>query len=71
MLIVNDEQRLRAGIRSLSKRCSYCCKALAACVYLSMILGANFESESGPAILLNVSLIIRFGGHVTIKKRTT
>jgi hypothetical protein len=28
MLIVNDEQRLRAGIRSLSKRCSYCCKPL-------------------------------------------
>ena len=30
MLIVNDEQRLRAGIGSLSKRCQYCCKALAA-----------------------------------------
>ena len=30
MLIVNDEQRLRAGIRSLSKCCSYCSKALAA-----------------------------------------
>ncbi len=30
MLIVNEEQRLRAGIRSLSKRCSYCSKALAA-----------------------------------------
>ena len=30
MLIVNDEQRLRAGIPSLSKRCPYCCKALAA-----------------------------------------
>jgi len=30
MLIVNDEQRLRAGITSLSKRCSYCTKALAA-----------------------------------------
>ena len=29
MLIFNDEQRLRAGIRSLSKRCSYCSKALA------------------------------------------
>jgi hypothetical protein len=28
MLIFNDEQRLRAGIKSLSKRCSYCCKAL-------------------------------------------
>jgi hypothetical protein len=28
MLIFNDEQRLRAGIRSLSKRCSYCSKAL-------------------------------------------
>ena len=27
MLIVNDEQRLRAGIGSLSKRCSYCSKA--------------------------------------------
>ncbi len=35
-----------------------------------MILGANFESESGPEILWNVSLIIRFGGHVTIKKGT-
>ncbi len=32
------------------------------------ILGANFESEWGPEILLNMSLIIRFGGHVTIKK---
>jgi hypothetical protein len=30
MLIFNDEQRLRAGIKSLSKRCPYCCKALAA-----------------------------------------
>jgi hypothetical protein len=30
MLIVNDEQRLRAGIGSLAKRCQYCCKALAA-----------------------------------------
>ena len=30
MLIFNDEQRLRAGIRSLSKRRSYCSKALAA-----------------------------------------
>jgi hypothetical protein len=30
MLIVNDEQRLRAGIASLSKRCCYCSKALAA-----------------------------------------
>ena len=30
MLIVNDEQRLRAGIASLSKRCPYCSKALAA-----------------------------------------
>jgi hypothetical protein len=28
MLIINDEQRLRAGIKSLSKRCSYCSKAL-------------------------------------------
>ena len=27
MLIVNDEQRLRAGIGSLSKRCPYCSKA--------------------------------------------
>lgn len=30
MLIVNDEHRLRVGIASLSKRCSYCSKALAA-----------------------------------------
>ncbi len=30
MLILNDEHRLRAGIGSLSKRCSYCTKALAA-----------------------------------------
>ena len=30
MLIVNDEQRQRAGIASLSKRCSNCSKALAA-----------------------------------------
>jgi hypothetical protein len=30
MLIVNDEQRLEARIASLSKRCSYCAKALAA-----------------------------------------
>src|SRR5690348_1220584 len=28
MLIVNDEHCLRAGIRSLSKRCSYCSKPL-------------------------------------------
>src|SRR5260221_8663634 len=30
-----------------------------------MILGTNFSSESGPEIPLNVSLLIRFGGHVT------
>ena len=29
MLIFTDEQRLRAGIKSLSKRCPYCSKALA------------------------------------------
>ncbi len=29
MLIVNDEQRLRAGIGSLGKRCQYCSKPLA------------------------------------------
>lgn len=28
MLIVNDEHRLRAEIKSLSKRCSYCSKPL-------------------------------------------
>ena len=30
MLIGNSEQRLRAGIKSLSKQCPYCRKALAA-----------------------------------------
>ncbi len=30
MLIFNDEQRLQAGIESLSKQCPYCRKALAA-----------------------------------------
>ena len=30
MLIVNDEQRMGAGIGSLSKRCQNCSKALAA-----------------------------------------
>jgi hypothetical protein len=30
MLILNDEHRQRAGIGSLSKRCQYCSKALAA-----------------------------------------
>ena len=30
MLILNDEQCLRAGIRSLSKRCPYCSQALRA-----------------------------------------
>src|SRR5262249_52724807 len=39
--------------------------------YLSMILGTNFSSESGPEILLTVSLLSRFGGHVTMKKGTT
>jgi hypothetical protein len=29
MLIVNDEHRLRAGIKSLGKKCSYCSKPLA------------------------------------------
>ena len=28
MLIFNDEQRLRVGVKSLSKRCSYCSKSL-------------------------------------------
>src|SRR6266567_4383969 len=36
-----------------------------------MILGTNFSSESGPKIPLSVSLLIRFGGHVTTKKGTT
>jgi hypothetical protein len=36
-----------------------------------MILGANFSLESGPEIPLNVSLLIRFGGHMTLKKGTT
>src|SRR6266702_832845 len=40
-------------------------------MYLSMILGTNFSSEPGPKIPLNVSLLIRFGGHVTTKKGTT
>ncbi len=30
MLIFNEEQRCRAGIKSLSKQCPYCRKALAA-----------------------------------------
>jgi hypothetical protein len=30
MLIVTDEHLKRAGIKSLSKKCSYCCKPLAA-----------------------------------------
>ncbi len=30
-------------------------------LYLSMILGTNFSSESGPEIPLSVSLLIRFG----------
>jgi hypothetical protein len=29
MLIVNDEQRLRAGVLSLEERCNYCSKAFA------------------------------------------
>ena len=40
-------------------------------LYLSMILGANFSSESGPEILLNRSLLLKFGGHVTTKKGAT
>ena len=36
-----------------------------------MILGANFESEWGPEIPLNVELLNTFGGHVTMKKGTT
>jgi hypothetical protein len=28
MLIVNDDYRIAAGIKSLSKRCSYCSKSL-------------------------------------------
>src|SRR5713226_4155856 len=29
MLIVNESQRLLAGVESLEQRCHYCCKALA------------------------------------------
>src|SRR6266700_6581626 len=36
-----------------------------------MILGTNFSSESGPKIPLNVSLLLRFGSHVTTKKGAT
>src|SRR6266566_1098881 len=47
------------------------CATLKIPLYLSMILGANFESESGPEIPLNMSLILKFGGHVTTKQGTT
>ncbi len=30
MLIMNDEQRLQAGVFSMSERCKYCSKAFAA-----------------------------------------
>lgn len=40
-------------------------------VYLSMILGANFSSESGPEILVNMSLLLKFGGHMLTKKGAT
>ena len=56
------------------KQLAYAIAAIVAVLtslYLSMILGANFESETGPAILLHVSLLITFGGHLTTKKRNT
>ena len=37
-------------------------------LYLSMILGANFSSESEPEILVNMSLLLKFGGHMLTKK---
>ena len=46
MLIVNDEQRRRAGIGSLGKRCQYCSKALAA---YPLILGVALRKLSPAA----------------------
>jgi len=53
-----DEKALKARIEHIPQ----------AYLYLSMILGANFSSESGPEIPLSVSLLIRFGGQLTTKK---
>jgi hypothetical protein len=58
----------QSGIRV--PKCSASSKRRAP-MYLSMIFGANFSSGSGPEIPLIVSLIIRFGGHVTTKKGTS
>lgn len=38
------------------------------CLYLSMISGTNFESESGQLFLVRLAKIVKFGSHMTTKK---
>src|SRR6266536_274166 len=40
-------------------------------LFLSMILGTNFSSDSGPVFPFSVAMPIRFGGHLITKKETT
>jgi len=58
MLIFTDEQRLRAGIKSLSKRCPYCSKPLAT---YSLILSDDagfFVSHAACAAALATEILV-------------
>jgi hypothetical protein len=58
MLIFNDEQRRRAGIKSLSKWCPYCSKALAAYpLILSDDAGLFVYHAACAAVLATVILV--------------
>ncbi len=40
-------------------------------LFLSMILGTNFSSDLEPLFPLSVAMLMRFGGHLIMKKETT
>ncbi|HVB26175.1 MAG TPA: hypothetical protein VNG51_29825 [Ktedonobacteraceae bacterium] len=58
MLIVNDEQRPRAGIKSLSKRCSYCSLALAAYPLILSDDGGLYVYHAACAVELATEILV-------------
>ncbi|SRR6266852_3660194 len=58
MLIFNDEQRRRVGIKSLSKQCPYCRKALAAYPLILSDYAGLFVYHSACAAALVTEILV-------------